>query len=309
LFVHRFGAFSYLRHLFVGASVLAAMVAAAAFVLPDLVLQGTRLRGDGIADAGTVSVIGLVFCLSNVPPLKRRTSLALLVLFGVLLVVSRTRTAYVAFLIYLAFGYVYGRNLPVRKVVPLLAVVSVGLLFAEVLSDATGFFVREPQSLQTMSDRIPLWRYLTAVVMRESPLTGLGYYAASRVYAPQYNEALGNAHSAFFEILLGGGIVAASLYVAFFASLVFSAFTLLGVAERRPEILVVVGLVVVALLLAVTSVAVHVGPSGFTFWSLSALVPALRRRYAQAPSSGRQRLPLRRFAHGDARSGSPSVGI
>ena len=59
-----------------------------------------------------------------------------------------------------------------------------------------------------MSARIPLWQHLTSTVMREAPLTGLGYYAASRVYAIEFNRGLGNAHSAFFEVLLGGGLVA-----------------------------------------------------------------------------------------------------
>ena len=58
-----------------------------------------------------------------------------------------------------------------------------------------------------MSDRIPLWQSLMAVVMREAPWTGLGYYAASRIWAADFNPGLGNAHSTFFEILLGGGII------------------------------------------------------------------------------------------------------
>ena len=69
LFVHRFGVSAYLRHLFVGISVLALMIAAAAFVAPELVFAGTRLRGELIADTGTVAALGLVFCLSNVPSL------------------------------------------------------------------------------------------------------------------------------------------------------------------------------------------------------------------------------------------------
>ena len=57
LFVHRFGTSVYLRHLFVGVSLLAVMVAAAAFIAPDMVIVGTRLRGQGIVDTGELTAL------------------------------------------------------------------------------------------------------------------------------------------------------------------------------------------------------------------------------------------------------------
>jgi len=296
LFVHRFGASAYLRHLFVGVSLLAVMIAVAAFVAPDLVFAEGRLRGDKLADTGEVTALGLVFCLSNVPSLRSRTSWGMIFLFGVLLAMSQTRAAYVAVLVSLAIIYIYGKGLPARKLVPLLATLSVGLLLLDALSPVTRYMIRETGSLETMSDRIPLWQFLTAVVMRESPWTGLGYYSASRVWAPEYNPALGNAHSAFFEILLGGGIIAATVYVGLCALLLWYAGRLLSVAGRQPEVIAGVGFLAVTLLLGITSVAVHVGPSGFTFWSLPALLPAMWRQYARAPTSGHQRVPVRRSA-------------
>ena len=296
LFVHRFGASAYLRHLFVGLTVLALMVAAAAFVAPDLVFVTTRLRGDKIADTGVVTALGLVFCLSNVPPLRSRTSWGMVFLFGVLLAMSQTRVAYVAVLVSLAIGYLYGKGLRVRKLVPVLAVATFGLLLLDTLSPVTRYMVRETGSIETMSDRIPLWQFLTAVVMREAPWTGLGYYSASRVWAPEYNPALGNAHSVFFEILLGGGIVAATLYVGLCALLLWYAGRLLSVASRQPEVIAGVGLLAVSLLLGITSLAVHVGPSGFTFWALPTLLPAMWRQYSRAPISRGQRMAFRRSA-------------
>jgi O-antigen ligase len=293
LFVHRFGASAYLQHLFIGASVLALMIVAAVFIAPDLVIKGTRLRGDGITDTGTVAVIGLIFCLSNVPALKSRIFWGMTSLFGVLLISSQTRVAYGGLLAYLAIGFAYGKGLRVRTLVPLLAVLSVALLMLDVLSNATGYIIRDRASLETMSDRIPLWQYLTAVVMQKAPLTGLGYYAASRVWAPEYNDSLGNAHSAFFEILLGGGLISAAVYLGLCALLLWYAVRLLGAAGSRPEVIVAAALLVVTLLFGITSVAVHVGPSGFTFWSLTALLPALWRQHARKPVSGHQRLPVR----------------
>jgi len=295
LFVHRFGASAYLRHLFVGASVLALMIVAAVFVAPDLVFTETRLRGDRIADAGSVAALGLVFCLSNVLRLKSWASWGLVFLFGVLLAMSRTRVAFVAVLVSLALGYIHGKGLRVRKFVPVLVTASLGLLLLDALSAVTGYMVRETESVETMSGRIPLWQYLTDVVMREAPWTGLGYYAASRVWAPEFNPGLGNAHSAFFEILLGGGIVAATLYVGLCALLVWYAGRLLSVASRQPEVIAAVGLLTATLLFGITSLAVHVGPQGFTFWSLTALLPAMWRQYVRVPLSGHQRVQVRRF--------------
>ena len=63
----------------------------------------TRVRGDYIADTGSVAVIGLVLCLSSMPPLRGPMFWGALSLFGGLLVASRTRSAYVAFLVFLAY--------------------------------------------------------------------------------------------------------------------------------------------------------------------------------------------------------------
>lgn len=293
LFVQRFGVVTYLRQLFFGVTVLALMVATAAFVAPDLVIQGVRLRGDGIADTGTVAVFGLILCLSNLVALRRARFWTMMVLFGVLLVGSQTRAAYVALAAYLAIGFVYGKDLRVRQLVPLLAVATVGLLVFDVLSTTTAYIVRDTSSLETMSDRIPLWQYLTDVVMREAPLTGLGYYAASRVWAARYNPGLGTAHSAFFEILLGGGLIAAAAYVVLCALLVWSASRLLQEAGHRPEVIATIGILAYDLMTGVTAVSVHVGPSGFTFWSMPALLPALWRLYAPRPVASLRPRPVR----------------
>ena len=94
---------------------------------------------------------------------------------------SRTRSAYVAFVVFLAIGFIYGKRLPVRKLVLPLAALAFSVFLMDALSSTTDYLVRERESIQTMSDRIPLWEHLTSVVMREAPITGLGYYAASRV--------------------------------------------------------------------------------------------------------------------------------
>ena len=282
VFTHRFGTSACLRHMFVGVSVLALMTVVAVFVAPDLVTDGTRLRADGIADTGSVAVIGLVFCLSSMPPLKGPVFWGAISVFGALLAASRTRSAYVALLLYLAIGFIAGKRLRVRQLVLPLAALALSVFLLDALSATTDYLVRDKDSVETMSDRIPLWQHLTSVVMREAPITGLGYYAASRVVAPEYNPGLGNAHSVFFEILVGGGVLGATLYLVLCASLVWFAVRLLRVASGQPGAIAAGGLLCVALATGVTTIAaLHAGPLGFSFWSLTALLPAISRQCAR----------------------------
>ena len=168
------------------------------------------------------------------------------------------------------------------------------IFLVDAVPSTTNYLVRERESIETMSDRIPLWQHLTSVVMREAPITGLGYYAASRVVATKYNPGLGTAHSVFFEVLLGGGILGAALYLMLCASLVGFAVRLLRVASGQPSAVAAVGLLSVALLISITSEAgMHAGPLGFAFWSLTALLPRLSHEAARARMAGAHRLYAR----------------
>jgi O-antigen ligase len=209
--------------------------------------------------------------------------------FGALLAASRTRNAYVAFIGFVLIGFVYGRRLPVRKLFLLVVIIALSVALADVLSPTVDYLVRERDSIDTMSDRLPLWEHVTAVVMRESPLIGMGYYAASRIVAPQYNPGLGNTHSTFFEILVGGGIIGAVLYVLLCAILVWFAVRLLLLAPGEPMAVATAGLLFVALAMGITTPAsVQPGPLGFAFWSTTALLPRLWREAYATRGGGRQ---------------------
>ena len=301
VFTHRFGTSACFRHLFIGASVLALVTVATYYFAPELVAEGTgletRLRGHNIADTGSVALIGLALCLSGIPSLRAPMFWGAFVLFGALLALSRTRSAYVAFLVFLAIGFIYGQRLRVRALILPLATLGVIVFLLDVTSSTTGYLVRDTESIETLSDRLPLWEHLTSVVMRDAPITGLGYYAASRVVATEYNPGLGNAHSAFFEVLLGGGVLAATLYLVFCASLVGFAVRLLRVASGQPSAVASAGLLSAALLIGLTSQsALHAGPLGFAFWSLTALLPGLFREATRARIAGHPRL----FAQAEA---------
>jgi O-antigen ligase len=299
VFTHRFGTSACLRHLFIGVTVLALATVAATFLAPGLVgtdetnvsVQGARIGGDFIAGTANVAVTGIVLCLSSVPPLRGPMFWGALSLFSALLVASRTRTAYVALVAFLTIGFVCGKRLPVRRLLLPLAAVILGVVFMDAFASTTDYVLRERESIQTMSDRIPLWQHLTSVVMRESPLTGLGYYAASRLLATEYNASLGTAHSVFFEVLVGGGIVGAALYVLLCASLIWFAVKLLRKTSGQPEALASAGLLSVALVMGITSeTALHAGPLGFAFWSTTALIPRLSRGAARERMAREQQL-------------------
>jgi O-antigen ligase len=301
LFTHRFGPGQCLRHLFIGVSLLAVVTVALLYLSPELVLSEgtfsfgeTRLQGDYIADTASVAAIGFVLILSSVPPLRGAMFLGATCLFGGLLVASRTRNAYVALLVFLVIGFAYGKKLRVRQLALPLAALALTLSLLDSLSSTTDFLVRERESVQTMSDRIPLWQHLTSVVMDKAPITGLGYYAASRVVATEYNSRLGNAHSVFFEVLVGGGILGAALYVVLCATLILFAVRLLWVAGGEPAAVAAVGLFAVALLMGVTtSSGLQPEPLGFAFWLSTALLPELLRESARARAAANGRIDTR----------------
>jgi exopolysaccharide production protein ExoQ len=289
VFTNRFGTDACLRHLFIGVTVLALMTLAAVYLAPGLVtgdtfvMGETRLNGALIADSGSVAVIGLICCLSNMPPLRGPMFWGAFSLFGVLLVGSRTRSAQVAFLVFLAIGFIHGKRLRVRKLILPLGALVFSVFLLDAFASATDYLIRDRESVENMSDRIPLWQHLTSVVMREAPITGLGYYSASRVVGTDYNRSLGNAHSVFFEVLVGGGVLGAALYLVLCTSLVWFAVRLLRVASGQPSTVAAVGLLSSALLMGVTSpAALQAGPLGFAFWSLTALLPVLLREAGRA---------------------------
>jgi O-antigen ligase len=216
-------------------------------------------------------------------------------LFGGLLLLSRTRTAYIALLSFLVIGFIQGRGLRVRQLVVPLVAFALGIFLMDAMTSTTEFLVRNQASISTMSDRIPLWEYLTSTVMREAPLTGLGYYAASRVYATQFNPGLGDAHSAFFEVLVGGGLLGATLYLVLCGSLGWFAVRVLSLSRNRPSAVAAAGLLSVAVLGGITQPdALHAGPLGFAFWSTTAVLPSLLREANRARTAADQRLRARK---------------
>src|ERR1700739_2247458 len=224
-FVQRVGQQSCLKKIFWGCALLCVAVTIGAFYFPDLVWIGSdlnpdpsRLRGDLIASTGVVSTFAIILLLTGVRRIWRVLPLALLSLFLALLALSLTRTAYVVILVFFVLVLIKRPNAKsLRQLVYLVGSVALALYAYHLLPNLNEY--RNAEAVSSLDDRIGLWRYLSNVTLTQSPWWGLGYYSSSRIYGPQYNPGLGTAHSMFFEILLGGGVLSFALLIALCALL------------------------------------------------------------------------------------------
>jgi len=277
--VNRFGSELTIKHLSVGYAVLGLAIGASALFTPQLVFAGNRLRGDLIANAGGVAVMGLIAFLSY-PTLKNRAVyIFLLLLFSAILVLSLTRSAYIAALFFLLLAIIRRPvNTPLRRSIYLvLSLIPVALIF-QWFPIIVSWIIRDPASLATMSDRIPLWQVALEETFNSSPWLGLGFYA-NRVVLMSYNPGLGTAHSAFVEVLSGGGLVAFLPFIIMFVLLLFSMTKLFILYGKRPVIFTVVGLLCSALITGLVSEEMVVAsPASFTFWMLVSLIPMITKK-------------------------------
>ena len=228
LFVQRFGYASCLKNIFWGTALLCGTIAVFAFLAPDLVWIGSdfnpdpsRLKGDLIAPTGPVSALAIILLLTGVRRIWRVLPLALLSLFLWLLVFSLMRTAYLVILGFFVLVLVKRPNAKSVKQLAYLASALVLTAYSYHLLPSLSKY-RQPEDIANLGDRLGLWRYLSNITLTHSPWLGLGYYSASRIYGPQYNLGLGSAHSMFFEILSGGGVLSFSLFIALCGLLVGS---------------------------------------------------------------------------------------
>jgi hypothetical protein len=174
---------------------------------------------------------------------------------------------------------------------PLARRVGFGLVAAGALVVGTGIFqnasariVRETEQLDSLDGRTGLWKHLSEVTLDKSPIIGLGYYAASRKYGLEYAEWSGTAHSAFVEVLAGGGVLSLAAMIALWLALGVSAAFLL--ARRNDALAFAACSLLVSIFLASNvGEGIDAGPTGFTFWCVAAILPALRL----APVSGASR--------------------
>jgi hypothetical protein len=278
VFVERYGVQACLRKLFQASALLSVAILMAAVISPDLVFVTTetgalRLRGDYIADTVTVSLFCLVLLLARAQVVSKVTYGFLLCICCTLLTVSLSRTAYLAlFVISILVLLKRPNSKPFRRFA-LICGTTVAIFFVLNLTSSLDQY-RDPRTVSTLSDRVGLWTYLSDMTLQKSPLFGLGYYSASRIYGPQYNADLGTAHSMFFETFAGGGFPAIAILVIL--CLVVSAYAMNLFRHDTNLGFTATILFMVTMMLGFIGADIDSGPVAITFWSLAASFPLLR---------------------------------
>lgn len=280
LFFERFGARACLDAMGWGSVLLCLAIAVCALLAPDMVwapsdfdVAPTRLVGTLIAPTGVVSVLAIILLLTSTRNLWKLLPIASLGLFLGLLALSLMRTAYVAAFAFFALVLLKGSNVrPVKRIAYFLPGLLITLYACGWLPNLNQY--RDPQSISTLSDRTGLWHYLTNITMTQSPWLGLGYYSASRTYGLEYNPGLGTAHSVFFEVLSGGGVISLALLLALCLTLCVYAVRLL--LARNDRLSFAISSVFIASLLFASMVdEIDSGPVAISFWCACAILPRL----------------------------------
>jgi|SRR5215217_1368650 len=287
--VRRFGIDSTLRHLLAGYVVMSLAIVVGAIIAPDLVYskeEPIRLRGDSISETGAVTVMGLILLLSypitsgRTRALAQATSylflVALFALFFTLLVLSETRAAFIAMLLFILLAFVRPpKNTSLRSFLYLMLILVPIVIWFDWASPIIDWGIREETSVHDLSDRVPLWQYVTAETLNRSPLLGLGFYA-NRAITSTYNEALGTSHSAYIEIFSGGGILSFSVFAILLVAELFLAVRLFILHGANTKVFAVVSLFLTTLVLGVVSeTMVIASPTSLTFWILLSLIPVI----------------------------------
>ena len=280
LFVQRFGPPKCLKIIFWGTALLCAVVAVCALLAPDAVWIATevnadpsRLRGDLIAPTGVVAAFAIILLMTGARRIWSLLPLSLLSAFFGLLAASLMRTAYIVILLFFVLVLLKRSNAkPLRHLVCFVCALFLTLYACNWIPNLSQY--RNPETLSDLGDRIGLWRYLGNITLTQSPWLGLGYYSASRVYGPEYNPGLGTAHSMFFEILIGGGILSLALFLGLCLTLSLNAACLLY--KRRGRLsFAVASLFLATLAFGFMGGEIDSGPVAICFWYSAAVLPWL----------------------------------
>lgn len=283
VWVKRFGVDITLRYLLIGYILMGISIMVAAFVQPELVYvpysNTLRLRGDYIANAGAVGAIGLVILLSY-PVLRSHWVLLFGSLFSYILLESRTRSAYTAFIIFLLLLLLKSPKVYSLKALKygLVLAIPLVLIFQDPI---LSFLIREELSLYTLSDRTRVWSFLANVVLKESPLLGMGFYA-ERIYTLQVNPGIGTAHGSFAIVFSGGGILASCAYVLLLLGMLSIAIKSFLRKARDPKVFTSLSVLLSVLSVGLVSEETVIAtPTGFTFYMLVSLLPEVLREISQ----------------------------
>jgi len=278
VFTYEYGIERTVGLIFWGSFSLCVLISLAAIWAPDMVwvqseLEAGRLRGDLLAQTGVVATLALIslFLISRNNP--RWIEWTAIVFLMILLGFSLMRTSYVVLIVVSFLALLMNPRFKHRRLTVLLGAACLLLLTAGTVLRQLAEY-RTSEGIWTLSDRLGLWAYLIGVTLTQSPWFGLGYYSASRIYAPEYNEGLGTAHSMFVELFVGGGLISLLLFVVVCVLMTYQAIRL---TRKRPRLvdITAVSLFVACFAFGFVGSDIDSGPVGMTFWSLSSILVAL----------------------------------
>jgi hypothetical protein len=293
--VRRFGIDSTLRHLLAGVIAMGIAIGVCAVAAPGLVwvfgdgfvdfAEGARLRGDYIGPTGATAVIGLVLLLGyptlllRYPTLKRRVAyLFAVALLLTLFILARERAAYVTFALFVLLAYVsFPASRPLRLFLYSLPIGASIVIVAGWVAPLSAWVIREQDTVSTLSDRIPLWQFTASYVVENVFWFGYGLMA-NRTITLAYNEGLGTSHSAYLEIFSGGGMISFAVFMVLLVLELAVAIRLLTWFGRRPEVFVIVSLLLATIVFGLVSeITLIATPASFVFWVLPSLLSVANR--------------------------------
>jgi len=293
LFVKYYGVETCLDRLLRGYTILCVGAVMFALIAPEVVLNPStegsfpRLRGDLYAPIGTVTVFAIALLLANPPAISKPVFLVMLGLFATLLVLSQTRAAYVSISIFVILALVRRPKVAtLRRFLWAIPASIVMLTLTGLMPYVTRWIVREPGTASDLGGRVELWSYVSDAVLKKSPLIGLGYYSAARILSLEFAPNIGNAHSGFIEVLVGGGILSLAVLALLWCVLIGHILKLLSRKNDRLSFAASSLLPLIFLMAAGGWGDFDSGPLALTFWCLAAMLPLLQHRFERVRYPG-----------------------
>lgn len=282
-FVNRYGVEFCLNRLLLAYTILCVGAVVLAFLAPNVLFYGRnhsgifRLRGDLYVPIGALAVFAIALLFANPPAVPKPIFVMMFGLFSTLLILSETRTAYVAVFVFIALAIVRRPKIAMlRGFLYMIPLAYLTLFLAGLMPDVRQWIVRDPRTITDFGGRLELWTFLWNQTIAKSPLIGLGYASAGRVLSLDFESNLGNAHSAFVGVLVGGGILSISFLMLLVCALVVYALVLFCRNNDRVSFSASSLLPLVLVMASGGWGYFDSGLIALTFWCLAAMLPLLR---------------------------------
>jgi hypothetical protein len=213
----------------------AAVVAAIAWVLPaqsDMRLGDEELLGPN--QIGWPCALGFFFAQYLIRRRVQGPWTAYLILLGLTLLRSLSKTTIVAFLVAQVYLLLVNSTMPRRAKMRVLAcAVIVMLAFAPLLISYFGTYA-ESTSAESLTGRVGIWTYMLAEAV-ERPWIGHGFHSVWKVIPPFYSSGFQarHAHNEFIQQFYAYGVLGIVLVSAIYVTIIRTIRSLLDVQVKQ----------------------------------------------------------------------------